>query len=351
MNRTKAKVFILFFIGFFIFVVSSFSATKVTEKDLTDLNLEELMEIEIFSFSTTVLGTHIHDKGEWMLGYKFMYMDMDGNRDGTSRRGRREVLADFPVTPTDMDMYMQMLEIMYGVTDELTLMLMLQTIEVKMNHVTRTGRRFKTKAEGFGDMILAANYTFYKKENETLHLIANLGMSFPTGSIDEEDASPGGRARLPYPMQLGSGTFDLRPGLTYLGYSEDWAWGANTLVIARLGENSNDYTLGDQVHLTSWLTYKLADWWSSTVRLEWQFWGNVDGADPRLNPRLVPTADPNRRGGDRIDLLFGMDLYVPKGRFEGNRALVEVGFPVYQNLEGPQLEQDWRITAGWTLTW
>jgi len=30
--------------------------------------------------------------------------------------------------------------------------------------------------------------------------------------------------RLEYPMQLGSGTFALRPGLTYLGQTERWAW-------------------------------------------------------------------------------------------------------------------------------
>ncbi len=46
---------------------------------------------------------------------------------------------------------------------------------------------------------------------------ANLGLTlyFPTGSIDERGATPmGPNMQLPYPMQLGSGTYDLEPSFT-----------------------------------------------------------------------------------------------------------------------------------------
>jgi len=31
----------------------------------------------------------------------------------------------------------------------------------------------------------------------------------------------------------------------------------------------------------------------------------------------------------------------------GHRLALEVGRPVYQNLDGPQLEADWTATLGW----
>ena len=61
------------------------------------------------------------------------------------------------------------------------------------------------------------------------HLHANVGLSFPTGSINERDKNPmsmGNNVRLPYPMQNGSGTYDFLPGLTYIGKQEVWSWGA-----------------------------------------------------------------------------------------------------------------------------
>jgi len=42
-----------------------------------------------------------------------------------------------------------------------------------------------------------------------------------------------GRARLPYPMQIGSGTFDLYPGLTYTGQRDQAGWGGQVLATIR----------------------------------------------------------------------------------------------------------------------
>ena len=70
---------------------------------------------------------HAHPAGMWMVNYKFMHMAMDGLRDGT-----RNVPVDkvspvgskpygYMMTPTNMTMDMQMLMVMYGLTDRLTL--------------------------------------------------------------------------------------------------------------------------------------------------------------------------------------------------------------------------------------
>ena len=151
-------------------------------------------------------------------------------------------------------------------------------------------------------------------------------------------------------MQLGSGTFDARPGLTYLGQGDPWSWGTHLGATIRIGENSEHYSLGDEWVATAWGARRLTEWFSTSVRLEGRGWGDIDGADPELNAMMVPTADPNRRAGKRLDLLFGVNLFSVDGRLGGNRIALEGGLPVYQNLDGPQLETDWRIQVSWDWT-
>ncbi|MDA2924231.1 transporter [Acidobacteria bacterium AH-259-L09] len=316
--------------------------------DYTGLSLQELLELDVISIN--VLGTHTHFAGEWMIAYRFMSMRMDGNRDGSDRLGADEILlprGEFPVTPTDMDMEMHMAEVMYGPTDDLTLMAMLPFVRLSMDHVTAKDVHFTTKSEGVSDLVVKALYTFHRVGYDRHRLIINSGVSFPTGSIDEKDDTPAGpNKQLPYPMQLGSGTFDLLPGIAYLGQSEKWGWGAEAMATIRLGENSRNYTLGNRYHLIGRLDRRWTSWLSASAQVDWKTWGNIDGADPVLNPKMVPTADPQRRAGTRADFLLGVSLYVPEGRLENFRFGIEGGVPIYQSLDGPQLETDYLFSVG-----
>jgi hypothetical protein len=57
------------------------------------------------------------------------------------------------------------------------------------------------------------------------------------------------------------------------------------------------------------------------------------------------------RGGKRIDVGLGVSLFAPQDFFEGHRIAIEVARPVYQYLDGPQLETDWIVTVGWEKVW
>ncbi len=293
-----------------------------------------------------VMGAHTHHPGGWMISYRYMFMDMAGNRDGRDNLHSREVLADYMVSPTEMTMEMHMLGLMFAPTQNLTLMAMVPYIRMEMDHITRMGVRFTTKSDGAGDFKTTALYHLFS--NNPHSLLLNAGLSWPTGSIDEKDDTPAGsNVKLPYPMQLGSGTVDLLPGITYVGQTEGWSWGSQIMATIRLGENSNDYTLGDRIELTGWITREWIDWLSTSLRIDGQVWGNIDGADPDLNPALIPTADPDRRAGNRVDLLLGVALKGTRGKLINHQLAIEGGFPVYQDLDGPQLETDWILTAGW----
>lgn len=117
--------------------------------------------------------------------------------------------------------------VMYGLTDNITLLAMGLYLSREIDHTTFASEvgtnvqgTFTTRSEGFGDTRVAALITLHEKWNANVHV--TLGVSLPTGSIDETDDSltpMGGTptVRLPYPMQLGSGTFDFRLGLTDRG--------------------------------------------------------------------------------------------------------------------------------------
>ncbi|MDJ0597540.1 MAG: hypothetical protein QNJ37_01660 [Crocosphaera sp.] len=296
-----------------------------------------------------VMGEHIHSEGEIMVSYRYMLMEMEGSRVGTDDISDEKILEQFPVTPTRMTMQMHMFGMMYGVTSNLTLMAMLPYVVKDMDHITRMNRGFNTDSEGIGDIKLTGLYQVLNENRQRIHF--NAGISFPTGSIEARDRTPAGPDQLlPYPMQLGSGTLDLHPGITYLGQTDEWSWGTQIVGTLRLGTNSNSYKFGDEIMLTAWGAKKWSDWASTSLRIKGRNWGNISGKDTRLNPNIVPTADPTRRGGTQIDIGFGLNLFVPEGDLRTGRLAIEFELPIYRALQGPQLETDWQLTAGLQFT-
>lgn len=152
--------------------------------------------------------------------------------------------------------------------------------------------------------------------------------------------------QLPYPMQLGSGTYDLLPGVTWLKHSDGSLLGVQASATLRLGDNDNGYTLGDRYLLTAWYSHQVTSAFSSSVRVAVESWGNIDGSDDQLNPMMVPTARTDLRAGHRLDLFVGAS-WDTGGHLDGHRLAIEVGVPVYQDLDGPQLENDLMFTFGW----
>ena len=296
-----------------------------------------------------VMGDHLMREGEIMLSYRFMRMDMDGNRSGTNRVSTP--LPGYMVSPLEMTMDMHMLGAMYAPSDKLTLMAMLPYTSISMDHVRHMGSlNFTTDASGIGDIKLAATYGLFAKPGADF--LFNFSVSLPTGSIDERDeipTMPPQNAHLPYPMQLGSGTFDFTPGLTYVQTFSDWSWGTQGKYTLRISDNDNGYTLGDKLAVTAWIAKQVAPSTSVSFRLNLNDWDNIDGADTKLLAMpTVATKDPNLRAGTRVDALVGVN-FVPPGN-TNLRLAAEVGVPAYQKLDGPQLETDLTFTLGGQYT-
>ncbi len=315
-----------------------------------------------------VMGDHRHKKGEVMISYRFGFMDMEGSRDGTDRLTPEEIATTTPnpfgmpptlrVVPTDMTMKMHMAGVMYGLTDRVTLMAMGMYMTKEMDHITFQGPAgatqlggFTTKTAGFGDTTVSAIIGLDDGSYEHRQINLTLGFSLPTGSIGERDQilTPMGTTpspRLPYPMQLGSGTFDFKPAATARTRMGDLSIGGQLSANVRLGDNKAGYTLGDKYEATAWAAYEVRPWISLSARIKGATAGRIEGADP-LIAAPVQTADPANQGGDVIEALFGVNLAGSKGWVKGHRLAIEVGKPLYRNLNGPQLETDLTLTVGW----
>lgn len=298
-----------------------------------------------------VMGDHVHSAGEFMFSYRFMRMQMEDSRVGTETVSSAEIFDQYPfmVVPTEMPMDMHMVGAMYAPTDWLTLMGMGSFLSNSMDHVTRMGGSFETSSSGIGDTKLSALIPFLTEGPYRAHFTA--GVSIPTGSIDETDVTPASapnEARLPYPMQIGSGTWDLLPAVTLLGMTERGSWGVQVRGTVRLGENDRGYAFGNRVDYTGWLAYRLGDRFSASARLAYSDWGDIDGADPAyMNPNMVQTVRTDLQAGRMITIPLGVNYSFPRGALSGHRLLVEFALPVYQDLDGPQMERQWNLTVGW----
>ncbi len=147
-------------------------------------------------------------------------------------------------------------------------------------------------------------------------------------------------------MQLGSGTVDLTPALTYLGGSYHWRYGTQLRYTRRLGENDAGYTLGDAARAAAWIHHPLGRF---NVWLKGRYlrWGDIEGRDPQILTQMTmgpmtmktsPTAYTRNYGGSRADLTLAADVAVG-GPFTLG---VELSKPVYQDLNGDaQMKTDY----------
>ena len=209
----------------------------------------------------SVMGDHMHKMGEWMVSYRYMSMDMEGLLKGstyvssTSQINLNSMIqGDFEMVPTKMTMDMHMFGTMYAISNKWTLMGMLNYLNNDMDMIMPMNMSMSMESSGIGDLKVAGLYDLAQwDDGRRMHL--KLGLNLPTGSIDEKHNGN----ILGYGMQLGSGTYDFEPAITYLAQTENYSYGAQLGGILRIGENDQDYTLGNKFEAALWGARKITD--------------------------------------------------------------------------------------------
>jgi Protein of unknown function (DUF3570) len=366
-----------------------------------------------------VLFSHALDKaGDFMVGYRYMYGRQSGDLlHGTEPISSNEDLIangcgtyepdghnECAARPFEMDMYMHMLDLMYAPTDWLTLMVMPQFVDMEMGVGAIPGAAVNTGGHnhggavgthatgGVGDTGLYAISKLWDSPNHHLHLTT--GFSAPSGDVDLKLRSL--RPNVPirpmhFHMQLGSGTWDFKPSLTYTGQMEAWSWGAQLGGTLRLeDQNQTGYALGNIFQTSAWGGYQLTNWLTATVRGVYTWEGQIKGDyimrhrvcnrsnyeyadgnggiffdetsfnictttknefDNRLYANLHKGTydNPSNYGGSYVDVGFGLNVNIPNGAFVGHSLKFEWLQPAYTDVNGYQLDRSGSLSASWSM--
>ncbi len=328
---------------------------------------------------------HVQKTNDWMVDYLYMQMDMRSLYNGSNVEGTNKYLAGIEYNPTvgtipssqattgtvhnhtgttttntapdpfpsyyiaslnpnpyrymsmpvSMKMEMTMISLMKNINDKLAIMVMLPYLNNSMQMISGNLEKSFMRTQGIGDIGVTLAYKLLEKESHTVNL--QFGVTLPTGSIDEKNQMPlMGKIKSPYNMQLGTGTYNTIPGISYIYNKGKLNLGSFGQITLRNGKNDSGYRFGNRYEISLWTSYALLDWLAPTLRVTSLKWDNISGADSSLDPTMDPQNDPNRQGGRRIDVLAGVNFYFPSIS-EKMKAGLEFGKPAYQHLNGPQL--------------
>jgi len=247
--------------------------------------------------------------------------------------------------PKTMTMDMHMFGTMHAISDKWTLMGMINYLDNEMT--MQSGMAMESS--GLGDLKFGGLYELSSSDDgRRAHL--NLGLSLPTGSIEEKSGSN----TLGYGMQLGSGTWDFKPAITFLGQTDDYSWGAQFGAVLRIGQNDQDYSLGNRFEASLWGARKLTDSISASAKLDYSSQSEIDGEHKgitSMRKAMSPLNHPDHQGRDLTAFGLGLNYYFQDGGLKGHRFAAEWETPISQNVNGVQLELDSVWTLGWQYAW
>jgi hypothetical protein len=256
-----------------------------------------------------------------------------------------------------MDMHMQMLELMFAPTRWLNLMVMPSYVDMDMSlrrldgGVDDVHSGHNDHSSGaLGDTTLAAILRVADTEHQGVHV--GLGISAPSGDVGVRfrRSHQEERGFLHYGMQIGSGTWDFLPSLTYTGQMGRYAWGAQVAGVVRLeDENRSGYALGDIVRSTAWGGYALTPWLSASVRLAFELEDEISGEfDGRHSTTTAPDR-PENYGGRFLDAGLGLTGSITGGVLRGQSVAIEWLQPLVTDFNGYQLERTGSLLVRWRI--
>tara|TARA_A100001011_G_scaffold321544_1_gene342553 strand:+ start:1053 stop:2510 length:1458 start_codon:yes stop_codon:yes gene_type:complete len=277
-----------------------------------------------------------------MFGYKYGYMDMGCCKDSTSTVGQSFIKGlGFTMAPTDMEMDMHMFSAMYAVNNKFTVMSMLPYVkkEMQMQKISgmNTGKLHKTSSSGIGDLSIAGLYKYSGKST------IKLSLSLPTADDDEKDLNMMGALKtLPYPMQIGSGTYDVTLGYSYQNINQDWSYGAQLNFVKRFDYNSEDWKYGDRREASLWVAKPISNFFSFSLGLDAEHQDNVKGKSSQRNNN-TPTWNEYYHSHFRVSANIGLNFRLPKSK---SRIGLQCGKPIYEDVDGPQMSPDFKCNFG-----
>lgn len=336
------------------------AAAPALAQDPIDEDAAIVVENDLLHPAAGLMNEHMHDGGEAMVGVRWQrFRNAGANRSGTGEISDEAIhAAGYTARTASMEMDMVMLDLMFAPTDDVTLMVMPHYMWHRMtmlgidplaglggdghggHHSIPFGETMTHSTDGFGDTLVSASYRLARSAGFGAH--ATLGVWVPTGraGIKDEDGN-----FVHYGMQPGGGTWDIEPSLTVYGRSGSLGWGAQGAYRYRTEDhNESGFAFGDLGRLSGWVSYAASGSVGVTGRLEYTHEGKVQGHYNAGHNHAAPPDRQENYGGDVARAGVGVNIALPVGRSDRPQLGAEVSVPLYQDLNGIQAPETWRLS-------
>ena len=289
-------------------------------------------------------------QGNVVIGFRFDFQKFEKRSDAkTEALAAADASSDLH---TSESIFSPSLNVAVGVTDDFTLGFKVPWIFRENVSDVHEGQAVNLgDVEGIGDTVLFGQYRFFKSEETDTHVSTLLGIKAPTGrenrrsdrfTIVEEGETEVKVERFETELQPGSGSWD-----PFAGFAATQVFGPISLntsaVYTFVSDGSQHTNLGDIISYNTSLSYRLDN------SLVGSSMDSLDGASMDLILEFNGEfRDKEETKGKDNDNSGGNLFYIAPGlRLAGGgfSASVSAGFPVSTDLNGDQVDPDYRITG------
>lgn len=296
---------------------------------------------------------HAMRAGDWMFEYRYAREVMNGLLRGSKKVSTQDLFndpayqnagkSDTMASPA-MTMDMNMLMVMYTMSDRWTWTAMINPYMSNSMDMEMAGAMPSADAhdhsnmpmmssKGLGDTELGFIYRLTSAEPDDTWQIS-AGLSLPTGSVDVKGSDG---LRLPYSMQLGSGTVDVKLALSYEHQWGQWAFGGKAADTARMGHNKHGWNAGDRQEVSTWGNYRFSFGTTVQTKLAFLYQEQINGSDSGMGDTTTYAGiRPDSYGGVRLDLIGTVSQELGPVTISG-----DLGMPIHQNANGVQTKTTW----------
>ncbi len=291
----------------------------------------------------------IVDVGRFGVSVRYSQTEWDEQRDGTDDLSSEELFSrGYQLAATNLEEQRIELDLVYGLDDRWTLYGTVPFIDRELEYDIDTGGSAVSDNSGIGDVILGGRYTARANDQELLSYFVGLGL--PTGSHDERGNYAGdSNAYLPFNLQLGSGTFDLHPGVSYVRMLDTWSVGVRGEAQVHLERNSDNWAVGDTFQLNAWAAKALSRSLTGNVGLQADWRGDYLGDENELDFSRSSIEDVTRQRGSVVSLVLGIAADFSRSYAGANRLGLEVQLPLVDRVDGPNLARETTFLVSWNI--
>lgn len=289
------------------------------------------------------------DVGQFGLELRYSHTTWSGMRDGRQNFSSQELFdSGYSIVGTELRESRLEIDLLYGLDPRWILYATLPVIERELSYDMAAGGSRRTDSSGIGDIKFGGRYA--ARADKSHQLQYTFGVSLPTGDYDERGSYAGNsNALLPYALQLGTGTVDLYPGITFLRMHDNWTFGARSEARVHLRRNSDDWAVSDSLQADAWASKTLTEDLVGDVRLQANWWGDYHGSAPELNRARSPLEDASRQGGSLVQIVLGLAVDFSDSYAGRNRLGIEIGVPIDEWVDGPGLSRRTSLLLSWRL--